>query len=84
MSEDKTAIYYINRRIDELQAQLDRRFDSVEKLLTDHLNQCHRDMETDDKRIRWVENYVNKAVGALALFVFLLTLYITIFSARLS
>lgn len=76
---DKTALYYINQKIDTLEAnlqrQLDERFDSLEKKIDTHLSLCGNTRSTFNIRVSRLESFKNKAVGAVALFLFLIGIW---------
>lgn len=76
---EKTAVYYINKRIDSLEITLsekiDDRFDSLEKTIDAHLGFCTTTRTQFNKRVTVLESFKNKAVGAIALFLVLVGIW---------
>ncbi len=83
---DKVERYYINKRIDTLEVYLkevyseireDLKADTseIKEMLKAHLGHCNEDMERANIRLRRLESFKNKAVGAVALFLALVTLW---------
>ncbi len=76
---DKTSVYYINKRIDKLeenlQQQIDNRFDSLEKTIDTHLGFCLTTRENFSKRVGKLESNMSIAAGAVALFLVLIGIW---------
>lgn len=78
-TSNKTTTYYINKRIDSLennlQKQLDQRFDSLEKKLDDHLKCCDKEMGKLNDRVIPLEDFKSRSIGATAIVLFLIGLW---------
>lgn len=74
MSGD-TALYYINRRIDSLEASLKEDNTEIKTLLKEHLGHCDVRMESVTIHIGKLEGFKNKSLGAIALILVLLGIW---------
>ncbi len=79
MNDDKTALYYINKRIDKLEEnmfqRIDSRFDELEKVINAHLAFCDDTRSKFNVRVTALETFKNKLIGAAILVGMLIGLF---------
>ncbi len=73
---EKTALYYLNKRIDKLEENLinkiDGNFSSLEKTIDAHLLCCQNSRNQFNIRVTRLESFKNRAIGVIAFALFLI------------
>lgn len=67
MVQDKTALYYINRRIDALEQELKEDNNEIKTLISEHLKGCQEAMKEHNCRLEDVEHFKIRVYQSVSL-----------------